>query len=96
MPNEPDNMKSNLSKNNTTKRATALYCNTYIDGDLDIEITQALKAIMVNVNGEKRRPLGAITKIPLKINNHIIPFDNKSLNTATEIAFTTLLNDNGF
>ncbi|CAI2174327.1 14298_t:CDS:2 [Funneliformis geosporum] len=29
--NKPDNMESNLSKNDTTKRATALYCNTYID-----------------------------------------------------------------
>ncbi|CAI2188087.1 10891_t:CDS:2, partial [Funneliformis geosporum] len=80
-PNEPDNMKSNLSKNDTTKRATALYCNAYINGvkipliidfgsaeciislkllkDLDMEITQASKTIMVNVNGEKRRPLEA-------------------------------------
>ncbi|CAI2188933.1 2092_t:CDS:1, partial [Funneliformis geosporum] len=90
-------MESNLSKNDTTKRAMALYCNAYIDRvkipliidsgsaeyiislkllkDLDMKITQALKTIMVNVNGEKRRPLGVVTNIPLKINNHIIPFD---------------------
>src|SRR5215216_6321515 len=96
-PDEPDNMKSNLSKNDTMKRAIALYCDAYIDRvkipliidsgstgciislkllkDLDMKITQVLKTIMVNVNAEKRRPLGAVTKIPLKINNHIIPFD---------------------
>src|SRR4051794_36747301 len=30
---------------------------------------------MVNINGEKRRPLGAVTGIPLKIAGHVIPFD---------------------
>ncbi|CAI2180686.1 3748_t:CDS:2, partial [Funneliformis geosporum] len=100
-PDEPENMESNLSKNDTMKRATALYCDAYIDGvkipliidsgsagciislkllkDLEMVITQASKTIMVNVNGEKRRPLGAVTKIPLKINNHIIPFDASNL-----------------
>ena len=43
--------------------------------DLDMEITKASKTLMVNVNGEKRRPLGAVTDIPLKINGCIIPMD---------------------
>jgi hypothetical protein len=43
--------------------------------DLDMEITQASKTIMVNVNGERRRPLGAVSNIPLKIHNVIIPMD---------------------
>ncbi|RGB21938.1 hypothetical protein C1646_776955 [Rhizophagus diaphanus] len=37
--------------------------------DLDMEITRASKTIMVNVNGERRRPLGAVTDIPLKIHD---------------------------
>ncbi|GBC47626.2 hypothetical protein GLOIN_2v1869520 [Rhizophagus irregularis DAOM 181602=DAOM 197198] len=43
--------------------------------DLDMEITKASKTIMVNVNGERRRPLGAVTDIPLKIHECIIPVD---------------------
>ncbi|PKB96255.1 hypothetical protein RhiirA5_404483, partial [Rhizophagus irregularis] len=43
--------------------------------DLDMEITKASKTIMVNVNGERRRPLGAVTDIPLKIHECIIPMD---------------------
>ena len=35
--------------------------------DLDMEITQASKTVMVNVNGERRRPLGAVPGIPLTI-----------------------------
>jgi len=30
-PDEPENMESNLSKNDTMKRAMALYCDAYID-----------------------------------------------------------------
>ena len=40
-----------------------------------MEITQASKTIMVNVNGERRRPLGAVSNIPLKIQNIVIPMD---------------------
>ena len=29
--------------------------------DLDMEITQASRTVMVNVNGERRRPLGAVS-----------------------------------
>jgi hypothetical protein len=43
--------------------------------DLDMEITKASKTVMVNVNGERRRPLGAVTDIPLKIQDRIIPMD---------------------
>ncbi|EXX59955.1 gag-pol fusion protein [Rhizophagus irregularis DAOM 197198w] len=43
--------------------------------DLDMEITQASKTIMVNVNGERRRPLGAVTNIPLMIQGLTIPMD---------------------
>ena len=43
--------------------------------DLDMEITQASKTVMVNVNGERRRPLGAVSNIPLKILNRTIPMD---------------------
>ena len=43
--------------------------------DLDMEITRASKTVMVNVNGERRRPLGAVSDIPLKIHECIIPMD---------------------
>jgi hypothetical protein len=43
--------------------------------DLDMEITKASKTVMVNVNGERRRPLGAVTNLPLKIHDCIIPMD---------------------
>lgn len=43
--------------------------------DLDMEITHASKTLMVNVNGEKRRPLGAVSDIPLKIQECIIPME---------------------
>jgi hypothetical protein len=43
--------------------------------DLEMEITQASKTVMVNVNGERRRPLGAVTNLPLKIHGCIIPMD---------------------
>lgn len=43
--------------------------------DLDMEITQASKTVMVNVNGERRRPLGAVTDIPLAIQGLVIPMD---------------------
>ncbi|GES72789.1 retroviral-like aspartic protease 1 [Rhizophagus clarus] len=43
--------------------------------DLDMEITKASKTVMVNVNGERRRPLGAVTDIPLRIHDCIIPMD---------------------
>jgi hypothetical protein len=41
--------------------------------ELDMEITHASKTLMVNVNGERRRPLGAVNDIPLKIEGHMIP-----------------------
>lgn len=40
-----------------------------------MEITRASKTVMINVNGEWRRPLGAVSDIPLKIHNQIIPMD---------------------
>ena len=43
--------------------------------DLEMEITRASKTVMINVNGERRRPLGAVSDIPLKILNCIIPMD---------------------
>ncbi|EXX63610.1 hypothetical protein RirG_150760 [Rhizophagus irregularis DAOM 197198w] len=43
--------------------------------NLDMEITKASKTVMVNVNGERRRPLGAVSDIPLKIHDQIIPMD---------------------
>ena len=43
--------------------------------DLDMEITRASKTVMVNVNSERRRPLGAVSDIPLKIRECIIPMD---------------------
>ena len=43
--------------------------------DLEMEITRALKTVMVNVNGKHHRPLGAISNIPLKIHDCIIPMD---------------------
>jgi len=43
--------------------------------DLDMEITQASRTVMINVNGERRRPLGAVSDIPLEIAGQIIPFD---------------------
>ena len=43
--------------------------------DLEMEITQASKTVMVNVNGERRRPLGAVTNVPLKIHDRTIPMD---------------------
>jgi hypothetical protein len=43
--------------------------------DLDMEITKASKTVMVNVNGERRRPLGAVSDIPLRIHDCIIPMD---------------------
>jgi hypothetical protein len=43
--------------------------------DLDMEITRASKTVMVNVNGERRRPLGAVSDIPLIIQGQIIPMD---------------------
>jgi hypothetical protein len=30
---------------------------------------------MVNVNGEKRRPLGAVSDLPLKVMDRLIPMD---------------------
>jgi hypothetical protein len=43
--------------------------------DLDLEITRASKTLMVNVNGEKHRPLGAVSNLPLKIMDRLIPMD---------------------
>lgn len=43
--------------------------------DLEMEITRASKTVMINVNGERRRPLGAVSDIPLKIHDCIIPMD---------------------
>ena len=43
--------------------------------DLDMEISRPSNTVMVNVNGERRRPLGAVTKIPLKIQGRLIPFN---------------------
>jgi hypothetical protein len=43
--------------------------------DLEMEITRASKTVMVNVNGERRRPLDAVSDIPLKILDCIIPMD---------------------
>ena len=43
--------------------------------DLDMEITRASKTVMVNVNGERRRPLGAVSDIPLRVHDRIIPMD---------------------
>ena len=43
--------------------------------DLDMEITRASKTVMVNVNGKRQRPLGAVSDIPLKIHECIIPMD---------------------
>src|SRR5687768_11239681 len=35
--------------------------------DLDMEISRPSNTVIVNVNGEKHQPLGAVTKILLKI-----------------------------
>ena len=43
--------------------------------DLDMEITSASKTVMINVNGERRRPLGAVSDVPLKVGGCIIPLD---------------------
>lgn len=43
--------------------------------DLEMEITKASRTVMVNVNGECRRPLGAVSEIPLNIMGRIIPMD---------------------
>ncbi|GES92855.1 retroviral-like aspartic protease 1 [Rhizophagus clarus] len=43
--------------------------------DLQMEITRASKTVMVNVNGERRRPLSAVSAIPLNIMGRIIPMD---------------------
>jgi hypothetical protein len=43
--------------------------------DLEMEITKASKIVMVNVNGERRRPLGAVTDVPLTIQDFVIPMD---------------------
>ena len=43
--------------------------------DLDMEITHPSKTIMVNVNGERRRPLGAIEDVPLKIKGTVVPMN---------------------
>jgi hypothetical protein len=43
--------------------------------DLEMEIMRTLKTVMVNVNGERRRPLGAVSDIPLKILDCIILMD---------------------
>src|ERR1043165_4967476 len=43
--------------------------------DLGFEIDRPSNTVMVNVNGERRRPLGAVTKIPLNIQGRIIPFN---------------------
>ncbi|GBC00099.1 hypothetical protein RclHR1_37480001, partial [Rhizophagus clarus] len=43
--------------------------------DLQMEITRASKTVMVNVNGKQRRPLGAVSAIPLNIMGRIIPMD---------------------
>lgn len=43
--------------------------------DLEMEITRASKTVMVNVNGERRRPLGAVSDMPLKIQGCVIPMD---------------------
>lgn len=43
--------------------------------DLDMEITKASRTVMVNVNGERRRPLGAVSEIPLVVMGQIIPMD---------------------
>jgi hypothetical protein len=43
--------------------------------DLDMEITKASRTVMINVNGERRRPLGAVTNVPLNIMGRIIPMD---------------------
>ncbi|GES95431.1 activity-regulated cytoskeleton-associated protein isoform X1 [Rhizophagus clarus] len=43
--------------------------------DLQMEITRASKTVMVNVNGKQRRPLGAVSAIPLNIMGQIIPMD---------------------
>ena len=40
-----------------------------------MEITRASKTLMVNVNGERRRPLGAVSDIPLKIQECTIPME---------------------
>jgi hypothetical protein len=43
--------------------------------DLEMEITRASKTVMVNVNGERHQPLGAVSDIPLKILDCIISMD---------------------
>ncbi|GET00511.1 retroviral-like aspartic protease 1 [Rhizophagus clarus] len=43
--------------------------------NLNMEITKASKTVMVNVNGEYQQPLGAVSDIPLKIYECIIPLD---------------------
>jgi hypothetical protein len=40
-----------------------------------MEITKVSKTVMVNVNSERQRPLGAITNLPLRIHDCIIPMD---------------------
>ena len=40
-----------------------------------MKITRASKTVMVNVNRERQRPLGAVSDIPLKIHECIIPMD---------------------
>src|ERR1044072_7313508 len=43
--------------------------------DLGFEIDRPSNMVMVNINGERQRPLGAVTKVPLNIQERIIPFN---------------------
>ena len=59
--------------------------------DLDMEITQASKTVMVNVNGERRRPLGAVSDIPLIIQGQVIPMN--AIVTEADSYFAIVGND---
>lgn len=43
--------------------------------ELGMQIQKESKTIMINVNGERRKPMGMVTNIPLRIMGKIISFD---------------------
>ena len=43
--------------------------------EIDMEIDKPSNIYMININGEKRKPLGMVSNLPIEINGNIIPID---------------------
>ena len=43
--------------------------------DIDMEIDKPSNIYMIDINGERRKPLGMVSNLPIEINGQIIPID---------------------